>query len=759
MTMENDDKKFIQDTVDKAVSSGVDKLKQFTDRILEEETKINHQYTKDVVEDSNDKLKKYVDESLLKTQDATTKRVKQDNEKIKQDTKRETTELVSKQNHQQTQTLATRLKEIENLNKAGMATMAEKVELLKGFVNRTVESVSFQSNKSIACGISKTNGGTEQIASGVKNLFTGNLFGGITNVLTGTLNTGIGAAQAVVGGGAAAADMLKAALDKESTDTNESSILTEYTVTDKNKNNYTEPDKMPSVTPSTQSKTKKRKTKSQKIKNVSQKEVKKPNIKTTHKTIPIKKETTVSKQKAKQNLIQLTIPKTDTKKVLESKKQLPKILPKKSGSQETTKSILKNGLGGLSKTLNKVSGFLDIVASKQKLIVGGVLAGTAGILALMGWVKEGGLEQSLKKTFGTSAKIENSKKVQAARGALDSQVATTAYMKQDASAIEKDLKATKAVASNFSNQKQESLTDLINSGEVDKALSTEAQSYLELEPGAAVDARMPGSKTQIQTRKMTNDAGLIFKLPFDVYIKKIINSTGVKKGTCSLILERKTPLANPTVILADVTDLLQPQGKKISANQPICKMGANFRILGDWQSFVNIKEGKEVDYANYLSQTDDNAIDSYMTDFTTEKKDLMQQQNNDNKKAAQDKVKNEKWHADPVQQEVTKRFGWDEESLEDSNPAIKTSTKPQAEYQTTETKNTKKAKETSDTIQKEVVNNKEELTSSPTTTPMSKQALNPTTVTNQPDVLAEVRQADKLKGPEYGIALNLPTFV
>lgn len=65
-------------------------------------------------------------------------------------------------------------------------------------------------------------------------------------------------------------------------------------------------------------------------------------------------------------------------------------------SQKLAKSnneILSKGLGGLGKGMEAVKGFVDIIQSKQKLILGAVMLGAVAILGLAAWFKSGNLQK------------------------------------------------------------------------------------------------------------------------------------------------------------------------------------------------------------------------------------------------------------------------------------------------------------------------------------------------------------------------------
>jgi hypothetical protein len=69
--------------------------------------------------------------------------------------------------------------------------------------------------------------------------------------------------------------------------------------------------------------------------------------------------------------------------------------------QKSSNTVLSKGLKGLDEGMKAVKGFTDMIAAKQKLILGGIMLGAAAIIGLVAWFKSGGLMKALGAKEGT----------------------------------------------------------------------------------------------------------------------------------------------------------------------------------------------------------------------------------------------------------------------------------------------------------------------------------------------------------------------
>lgn len=96
-----------------------------------------------------------------------------------------------------------------------------------------------------------------------------------------------------------------------------------------------------------------------------------------------------------------------------------KNVTKQGKEEKKSNEFLAKGLAGLGDTMKAVKGVIDVIQSKQKIIVTGLLMGVAAIAGLAAWFQSGGLsnllksmtqnpggdESKLQATFGTNAQF------------------------------------------------------------------------------------------------------------------------------------------------------------------------------------------------------------------------------------------------------------------------------------------------------------------------------------------------------------------
>lgn len=70
-------------------------------------------------------------------------------------------------------------------------------------------------------------------------------------------------------------------------------------------------------------------------------------------------------------------------------------------NQKKSSEIMGKGLKGLDDNMKAIKGFTDTIATKQKLILGGIMLGAAAIVGLVAWFKSGGLLKALGAKEGT----------------------------------------------------------------------------------------------------------------------------------------------------------------------------------------------------------------------------------------------------------------------------------------------------------------------------------------------------------------------
>ena len=283
--------------------------------------------------------------------------------------------------------------------------------------------------------------------------------------------------------------------------------------------------------------------------------------------------------------------------------QMHKILTQDlSKEQKKSSDIMSKGLGGLNKTMEAIKGFTDVIASKQKLILGGVLLGAAAIVGLAAWFKSGGLQKLLQNYFQADENDPSNTQTQQANNQLNSLTASTDWATKDNSEIKQALTEYKDnKVDNIGKQTTINQADLQKSGRMDRAIGA----------GEIDHGKFNGSGYDVDITAVQNEKPVIFKLPFEVRLKKVIYSQD--KGNeqyANVVIERRRKLGNKTVVITKVMQVLFPEGEMIPKNTPFLLVGENFDIIGDWKQFTNT-EGGYVDYTKYWSYNDNAILNNF----------------------------------------------------------------------------------------------------------------------------------------------------
>lgn len=127
--------------------------------------------------------------------------------------------------------------------------------------------------------------------------------------------------------------------------------------------------------------------------------------------VPTEKPSLINDNKALDEIDVEDFETSTAKKISEIHEYLFKKRPMlESENQKQEKSrhlILSKGLAGIGKTMKTVSGIMETIMAKQKMVLGGVVLGAVGILALVGWLKGGGLNSLLNKALGLNEGTED----------------------------------------------------------------------------------------------------------------------------------------------------------------------------------------------------------------------------------------------------------------------------------------------------------------------------------------------------------------
>lgn len=272
---------------------------------------------------------------------------------------------------QETQAKKDRQETLEYLNKVGVLTLAEKIELLKNNLTKEIketvkeavpEDLSKNLKETFKTSGSNIGKGLKQGTDSIKSLMRGDILGGMSSALSGSINAGIGLAQGatgIVGGAVSAAGAVGSIISAKS-----------------------------------------------KMAQAKKKKLKANEDGSFTELGAVKDE--APKQTALEN----------TTKIIES--QQTKVV--EQSEEKTTTGILKKGLGGLSKGLEAANVLLTGLAAKQKIILSSIGLGVVGILALVGWFENGGMENLINKIVKEKAPNRNKESKAQAEANLNAQI-------------------------------------------------------------------------------------------------------------------------------------------------------------------------------------------------------------------------------------------------------------------------------------------------------------------------------------------------
>ena len=294
--------------------------------------------------------------------------------------------------------------------------------------------------------------------------------------------------------------------------------------------------------------------------------------------------------------------------------QMHKILTQDlSKEQKKSSDIMSKGLGGLNKTMEAIKGFTDVIASKQKLILGGVLLGAAAIVGLAAWFKSGGLLNILR---AGQNKI-NEKGVSGAQNQANNMVDVYNHSGLKDGGIDlsnqnvtkdSDIKVTNLTANiPLSVQNEDGTTRFLKEKDYQKDYgASQSTAYLISKKGL-------GQGNAMSKREFSNESNSITKIAFPVSVTlKYIEFDKEKQGA-SIMLEKAQVTKGvkerlkyatgtmPRIIISDVLELFIPKNVVIKPNTTICHVAANYQIWGNLQEFL--RGEKFEDYTNKNMQT------------------------------------------------------------------------------------------------------------------------------------------------------------
>ena len=253
-----------------------------------------------------------------------------------------------------------------------------------------------------------------------------------------------------------------------------------------------------------------------------------------------------------------------------------KILIKQNKEQNVSNKTLSEGLGGLGKTMTTVKGFVDLIQSKQKLILAGVLVGVAALVGLAMWFQNGGMSKLFDNLFGPNK-------------------GTKPTTSQD-------------IYSNVDQQFQRKQVDRLQ--DISKGIKTEAATgnIQEVKKSFYTSTNKDGTKNSRETwlnsgYKINAKASQPYRAPFDL---KIINWSANEQNPkgVDMEVERTDKILKKNSIIMNVENPTRVPGQTAKKGEIIGYVPSNGQIyikdidLKDFQSYKSMID----QYANRSNQ-------------------------------------------------------------------------------------------------------------------------------------------------------------
>lgn len=467
------------------------------------------------------------------------------------------------------------LKQLKELQTNGDATMAQKFELMKEEINSKISQDIKDTVKTtmdtVGKGANTVGRGVGKATSGVDSLITrmasinpilAALYSGTKGVTRDIWNIGAGSVQAALGGAQMAWGAGKAAVGLVGSTMN--SMRNMY-LKRKAKNQPQQESEMEMETPLPAT--------------PQEEQQEQPNLELPS-LLPEQESTSESLKDMQKRIKEIH------EATVKSKKE----------QEDGMKSQLKS-LAGMQKTMTAVNDVMKILKAKQMLIVGGVVLGAAALIGLVMWFKSGGFSRMIE---GIGNKILNGL---ASEGGQEARKKADEYLQEQYNQIDVDAadfdKLQKDM--NLSNGKDFSkttyLTDANNKYNINQLRALDLQKSLQGEGFSEDRARnlVNGAWWGVQSAKYKNVGNAkpwVLKLPFKTYIPG--NGIHKIKGDdvhVDFDLARKVD--GKTIIVSFTNAIASSvKSKEFAPKEQIAVLDINSRIIGDWDTFCNIKEGQ-----------------------------------------------------------------------------------------------------------------------------------------------------------------------
>ena len=292
-------------------------------------------------------------------------------------------------------------------------------------------------------------------------------------------------------------------------------------------------------------------------------------------------------------------------KIIEQKTSMPKamaglqdVLLNQQKDNKKTTNMLSTGLAGLGKTMNIIGTTLSLVADKGKLIA--TLVGTAvlALLAIRGWVVNGGFDKfannfmnKFKASFSTEEGVKARKEADAyVQGELkkintDATNLNTTLKTMDMGqqqnvfnvSVPKDKQLTPIQQTEYTNnQIKNNLSNLGISG-------THAETLMR-------KSKEGGAGLQGNARKLGLNKTFDLSFPFKTRVYEIID---VDDTYCDFRLGRGSGVNQRIIVFTQAIKSTVKFGEK-KENEKIATLDIGSVVFGDVDAFLDIREGETV---------------------------------------------------------------------------------------------------------------------------------------------------------------------
>ena len=287
-----------------------------------------------------------------------------------------------------------------------------------------------------------------------------------------------------------------------------------------------------------------------------------------------------------------------------------KFFQKQEKEEKQRQNILSKGLSGLGKSMQAVNKVIEVIAAKQKLILGGLMLGAVGILALVGWLKDGGMNDLINKVKEGFATEGGKKARKKADNYVENQFAQIKTDTQEYNKFLKDSDFQKGIdvskQSYFVPSGDSRTPEFLRADDMYNRLQKENKTTEQSNKNVFNILKLG---TVSAKERRSNIKGTIdLKFPFEVGIWHIYEED---EEHCGILIGR-------TFKRSDVRYLYFTRALKASVNstktfkknERVAILDAEYRVYGDWDSFYDIKEGESFEDAEFRNRAEGIAKDA-----------------------------------------------------------------------------------------------------------------------------------------------------